>query len=76
MILARSCSNCLITMVASTIDRIGKGCIDINEVKRLLNVFKSSIPPAMASRIIAEVDVNGDGQIDFSGSDINEPFDQ
>jgi len=48
-------------------DHENKGFIDILEVKRLLGIFKSSIPPAMASRIIAEVDANGDGKIDFSG---------
>ena len=46
---------------------VGKEYIDISEVKRLLGIFKSSMPSAMASRIIAEVDANGDGKIDFQG---------
>ena len=44
-----------------------KSYIEASEIKRLLEVFKSSIPSLMAARIMSEVDANGDGTIDFKG---------
>eukprot|EP00826_Nyctotherus_ovalis_P018582 TRINITY_DN15578_c0_g3_i1.p1 TRINITY_DN15578_c0_g3~~TRINITY_DN15578_c0_g3_i1.p1 ORF type:complete len:152 (+),score=53.02 TRINITY_DN15578_c0_g3_i1:3-458(+) len=46
----------------------GKSYIEVSEIKRLLEVFKSSIPPLMAARILSEIDGNGEEAMDFKGS--------
>eukprot|EP00826_Nyctotherus_ovalis_P018583 TRINITY_DN15578_c0_g3_i2.p1 TRINITY_DN15578_c0_g3~~TRINITY_DN15578_c0_g3_i2.p1 ORF type:complete len:145 (+),score=55.21 TRINITY_DN15578_c0_g3_i2:3-437(+) len=43
----------------------GKSYIEVSEIKRLLEVFKSSIPPLMAARILSEIDGNGEEAMDF-----------
>ena len=48
-------------------DSDGSGKIDATEVKRLLEgeEFKDQISKDSLNKIIREVDVNGDGEIDF-----------
>ena len=53
----------------------GKSYIEASEIKRLLEVFKSSIPSLMAARIMSEIDANGEGIIEFKGKLFNEVID-
>ena len=48
-------------------DSDNSGKIDANEVKQLLEGedFKDEISGSQIDKIISEVDVNGDGEIDF-----------
>jgi len=51
----------------SMFDKDGSGKIDTKEVKELLEGedFKDQISLEQVDKIISEVDVNGDGEIDF-----------
>ncbi len=51
----------------SMFDKDGSGKIDSKEVKELLggDDFKDSIDMSQVDKIISEVDINGDGEIDF-----------
>ena len=53
-------------MLFKIMDRGGKGHVDINDVKRLMDIFEKDSSYQFADDVLSQADCNHDGKLEFN----------